>query len=207
MPRGRVTQAKVVGRLTLLLASLAVILLLSACREASRASQEETDEGNSTTFVRLELFPTDDSGVGGTANFTKAVAGTRVELELRGLSQPEEIYLAHVHPGYCEDKKHPDAPEGETAYHHGHEFSREEHGDAHVLKENGEATAEEIEYPLTPVESNARGEGSSTTVLEGVTLDKLLSGGPKYLNIHAVGSGDPPQLTCANLGEATQHTS
>jgi hypothetical protein len=42
----------------------------------------------------------------------------------------------------------------------------------------------------------------STTVLEGVALDELLSDGPKYLNVHAASSGDPPQLSCADLGEA-----
>jgi hypothetical protein len=49
------------------------------------------------------------------------------------------------------------------------------------------------------VESNAAGEGSNTTVLEGVALDGLLSHGSKQLNVHAAGSGEQPQLTCANL--------
>jgi hypothetical protein len=70
-----------------------------------------------------------------------------------------------------------------------------------VQEENHKATAEEIVYPLTPVESNASGEGSSTTVLEGVALNELLLHGPCYLNVHAAGSGDPPQLTCAVLGD------
>jgi hypothetical protein len=72
-----------------------------------------------------------------------------------------------------------------------------------VQEENDEADADEIEYPLTPVESNAAGAGSSTTVLEGVAPNELLSDGPKYLNVHAAGSGDPPQLACADLGEAS----
>jgi hypothetical protein len=72
-----------------------------------------------------------------------------------------------------------------------------------VQEENHEAAAEEIVYPLTPVVSNAAGEGSSTTVLDGVSLNDLLSDGPKYLNVHAAGSGDPPQLACADLGEAS----
>jgi hypothetical protein len=72
-----------------------------------------------------------------------------------------------------------------------------------VQEENHKATAEEIVYPLTPVESNAAGEGSSTTVLEGVAPNELLSDGPRYLNVHAAGSGDPLQLTCADLGEGS----
>jgi Cu/Zn superoxide dismutase len=200
MPRGKVAQVKLVGRVTPLLASLALMMfLLSGCGGASRASQEEIAKGRSASFVGLELPPTNNSGVSGSATFAKAATGTRVELKLRGLPEPHEIYLAHIHPGSCEDKDHLDPLKGETADHHGHE----EHGDAHEQEENDEATADGIEYPLTPVDSNAAGEGSSTTMLKGVTLDELLSHGPRYLNVHATGSGDPPQLTCANLRKAS----
>jgi hypothetical protein len=203
MPRSRVMQVKVVGRVTPLLVSLAMMVLLDGCGGASRASQEETAEGRNTTFARLQLSSTNNSGVGGIATFAKAAAGTRIELELRGLQEPHEIYLAHVHQGSCEDKEHPDAPEGETAVRQDHEHRHKEHTDAHEQEENGEATAGEIEYPLTPAESNAAGEGSSTTVLEGVTLYELLSDGPRYLNVHAASSGDQPQLACGDLGEAS----
>lgn len=76
-----------------------------------------------------------------------------------------------------------------------------------MQEENNKATAEEIVYALRPVESNVVGEGSSTTVLEGVTLGELFLYGPRYLNVHAAGSGDPPQLACAVLGGAGQRTS
>jgi hypothetical protein len=56
---------------------------------------------------------------------------------------------------------------------------------------------------LEPVESNAEGIGSSSTVLEGVTVGELLTGDSKYINVHAAGPGDPPQLVCANLSEAS----
>jgi hypothetical protein len=81
-----------------------------------------------------------------------------------GLPEPNELYLAHVHPGSCEDEEHSDAPESETADYHSHEYGHEEHADAQVQEENYEATADGFDYPLTPVESNAAGEGSSTTV-------------------------------------------
>jgi hypothetical protein len=205
MVRGKVTQVKLVGRVTPLLVGLALMmLLLSGCGEASRASQEESAEGRSTSFVRLELSPTNNSGVSGSATFTKAaIGGTRIELELRGLPEPDEIYLAHVHPGSCEDKDHHDPLGGKTADHHSHEHGHEGHADTRVQQENDEATADEIEYPLTPVESNAAGEGSSTIMLEGVALDQLLSDESKYLNVHAAGSGEQPQLACANLRQAS----
>ena len=38
-------------------------------------------------------------------------------------------------------------------------------------------------------------------MLEEPTVDGLLTGTPKYINVHATGTGEPPQLACANLGE------
>jgi len=205
MPRGKITQMKVVGRVTPVLAGLTLMTsLLSGCGEASRASQGEIAKGRSISSIRLELSPTNNSGVSGSATFTKAATGgTRIELELRGLPQPDEIYLTHVHPGSCEDKDHHNPPEGETADHYSHEHGHDEHADTHEQEENDGATADGIEYPLTPVESNAAGEGSSATVLEGVALKELSSDESKYLNVHAAGSGDPPQLACADLREAS----
>lgn len=209
MPRGKLTQVRVVGWVTPLLVGFALMMvLLSGCSVASRAYQEEVANGRSTSSIRLELRPTKNSGVSGSATLTQAAKGTRVELELKGLPEPNEIYLAHVHPGSCEDEELSEAPEGESANHHSHEYRHERHADAHVQEENHKATTDtdEIEYPLRAVESNAAGEGSSITVLEGVALDELLSHGPRYLNVHAAGSGDPPQLTCAVLGGAGQRT-
>jgi Cu/Zn superoxide dismutase len=203
MPRGKVTQVKVVRSVTPLLVAL-MMIVLSECGLASRTSQDEVANGKSTSSIRLELVPTNNLGVSSSVTFTKAATGTRVELELRGLSGPKEIYLAHVHPGSCEDEEHSEAPEGETANHHSHEHRHGGH--AHVQEETHKATAEEIVYPLTPVRSNAAGEGSSTTVLEGVALDELLLHRSRYLNVHAAGSGDPPQLTCADLGGPGQRT-
>jgi Cu/Zn superoxide dismutase len=207
MPRGKVTQVKVVGKITPLLASLALMmLLLSGCGGSSRASQEQTAEGKSTSTVRLELSPTNNSGVSGSVTFAKTATGTRVELDLRGLPEPEEIYLAHVHPGSCEDEEHTNVLESEAAHRQDQEHSHDEYTDAHEQEENGEAAANEIEYPLTPVESNAAGEGSSTTVLEDVALDELLPDGPRYLNVHAAEAGDQPQLTCTDIDGAELRT-
>jgi Cu/Zn superoxide dismutase len=168
-----------------------------------RASQEEVATGRSTSSIRLELPPTNNSGVSGSATFRQKATGTRVELELSGLPEPNEIYLAHVHPGSCEDEEHFGAPESETADHHSHEYRHEGHADAQAQEQSHKATTDGIEYPLTPVESNAAGAGSSATVLKGVVLDELISHGPRHVNVHAAGSGDPLQLTCADLGEAS----
>jgi len=52
------------------------------------------------------------------------------------------------------------------------------------------------------VEPDAKGDGTSTTVVHGVTLEGLLSGDPKHVNVHKPGSGEPPPVTCADLNEA-----
>jgi hypothetical protein len=84
---------------------------------------------------------------------------------------------------------------------HEHGNHAEHHGATHEHEHEG-GPADEIEYPLTPVESDARGDGKSTTVVEDLTLEGLLTGAPKYMNVHAAGTGEPPQLACVNLGEA-----
>jgi hypothetical protein len=186
----------VANRVTQLAIGLAVVLVVVGCAGgggSGRTPQGGSTEGPRATFANLDLSPTGGSGAKGSAAFAKTAAGTRIELELRGLPEPGETYLAHIHPGTCEDEQHAEAPGGETSDHH----------DEHGHWENIGA----IEYPLTPVESDARGKGSSTTVLQGVALDELFSHGPKYLNVHAAGSGDPPQLACAGLGKASQRTS
>ncbi len=67
---------------------------------------------------------------------------------------------------------------------------------------NAGEPAGEVEAPLTPVESDTKGRGSSTTVLHDASIDGLFSGKPELINVHAAGSGNPPPLACANLGSA-----
>jgi hypothetical protein len=72
MPSGKVTQVKVVGSLTPLLVGLALLMVvLSGCGVTSRASQEGLAKGRSTSSIRLELPPTNNLGVSGSATFRK----------------------------------------------------------------------------------------------------------------------------------------
>jgi hypothetical protein len=100
-----------------------------------------------------------------------------VVLDVSGLPGSGTMYLAHIHPGSCAEEEH------------GH--SHHEHG-----------ASEEIEYPLSPIDPDARGDGTSTTMVHDVTLEGLLSGEPMHVNVHRPGSGEPPPVTCANLDEA-----
>jgi hypothetical protein len=133
--------------------------------------------------AEVDLEPANGSGTKGAATLSKANGGVKVVLEVSGLSKSGTMYLAHIHPGTCEEE----AAGGEGSQKH----AAHEHG-----------RAKEIEYPLTPVEPSGKGNGSSTTVLKNVTLEGLLSGDPKHVNVHEPGAGEPPPVTCANLNEA-----
>ena len=139
----------------------------------------EKQVGNS---AEVALEPANGSQTTGTATLSKANGGVKVVLKVSGLPNSGTMYLAHIHPGSC-------AEEEQSGAEHGH--SHHEHG-----------ASEEIEYPLTPVEPDAEGNGTSTTLVHNVTLKGLLSGDPKHVNVHKPGSGEPPPVTCANLNEA-----
>ena len=142
-------------------------------------------EENVGDSAEVDLQPANGSDTRGTATFSKAKAeggGVKVVLKVTGLPRSGTMYLAHIHPGTC-------AEEEEGGAEHGH--SHHEHG-----------ASEEIEYPLTPVEPDAEGNGTSTTVLHHVTLEGLFSGEPKHVNVHKPGPGEPPPVTCAGLSEA-----
>jgi uncharacterized protein (DUF305 family) len=131
--------------------------------------------------AHVELEPANGSDTRGTVTLSKRDGGVKVALRVSGLPNSETMYLAHIHPGTC----------GEEEGGGSHEHGAHEHGGS-----------EEIEYPLSQVDPDQKGEGSSTTVLRNTTLEDLLSGEPKHLNVHAPGSGEPPPVTCANLNEA-----
>src|SRR5215213_10626582 len=100
--------------------------------------------------AEVELEPANGSGTTGTATLSKAEGGgVKIVLEVTGLPNSGTMYLAHIHPGTCTE-----ALEGGAEHHSSHH----EHG-----------TSKEIEYPLTPVEPDAGGSGTSKTVVHGVT--------------------------------------
>ena len=166
---------------------VAAIFLLAGCggggdsskatttAEETTASTAETTLSGTTTrgVAEVELAPMNDSDTSGTATFTDVAEGVQVDLGVQGLPNLNARYLTHIHPGTC----------------------AEEQGDS----EHDEGTMEEIEYPLPPITPDSEGRGTTTTVLEGVTVEQLFSGSPKYVNVHAEGSGDPPAIACSPL--------
>jgi hypothetical protein len=164
--------------LLLCVVALPAIFLMVGCTDGSSQAGQEGHAPTSDN-VKLALVPEHDSGVSGTASFEEISEGVLVKLKLRGLPKPNAFYLAHIHPGTC-------AEEGEP---HEHAEEGHEHGGG-------------IEYPLSQVNSDSEGHGSSTTTLRETSVDKLFSGEPKYVNVHEAGRGNPPILSCTDLKRA-----
>ena len=61
-----------------------------------------------------------------------------------------------------------------------------------------------VEYPLNSISTGPDGTGLSTTTLSNVTVAELLSGAPKYVNVHAEQTGNetPSGISCADLSSA-----
>jgi hypothetical protein len=140
------------------------------------------------------LRPAHDSGVSDTASFKNVSDTVVVALDLHNLPSPNTFYLAHIHPGTCAQG----GEVGQTSKHGEHA----EEAESQQRKRYGHEQGEEIEYPLSQVRSDSEGHGSSTTALHDTSFDKLFSGGPKHVNVHEAGSGNPPILTCADLKRA-----
>ena len=165
---------------------LAIFVTLYGCGQmsAQNGHPDKKDAAAPPNSAEVSLESANDSGTRGTATFSKAEGGdgVKVLLKVTGLLSSGTMYLAHIHPGTCaEEEKGEEGGGGERGYSH-HEHS----------------ASEEIEYSLTPVNPDVEGEGMSTTVVHHVTLEGLLSGEPKHVNVHEPGSGEPP-VTCADL--------
>jgi uncharacterized protein (DUF305 family) len=169
---------------------------IAASQRQEIHTMEAMSREHLVNFARIHLEPVGDSGVSGTATFEEIERGVRIDLDVEGLPKPGTTYLAHVHPGTC-------AVGEDSGHKHGEGGHQEEEGANHGGGHGGHMdTGEpmgEIEAPLKPVESDAEGRGSSTTVLHDATVDGLFSGEPEYLNVHAAGSGNPSPLACAEL--------
>ena len=161
-----------------------------ASTTASTTASTENESGN---FAQVQLAPMNGSGVTGTATFTDVAQGVRVDLGVQGLPDPNASYLTHIHTGTCADEEQ--GGEADHEADHEDEHAGPDQGGEH----NEEGPMAEIEYPLPPITPDPEGKGTTTTVLEGTTVDQLFSGNPKYINVHAEGSGTPPAIACSPL--------
>ena len=116
----------------------------------------------------LELTPSRDSGVSGTATLTEVGGQLQVQLNVQGLPEDGVEHIAHIHTdATCADDR---ADQGGP-----------------------------VEFPLEDVVAQGNA-GSSTTTLD-TTLSDLSDGTERYVNVHAVNTGEgvPPGIACADL--------
>jgi hypothetical protein len=175
--------------------ALSAIFLLVGCGGGASQGEQDHTTHNQSGNVKLDLHPEGDSGVSGTASFEDTSDGVVVKLDLRNLPKPNTFYLAHIHPGTCAEGEE----EGEA---HEHGKQHDEEGYGHEHGESSHEPGEEIEYPLSQVESDSEGHASSTTPLPDTSVEKLFSGDPKHVNVHELGGSNPPILACADLKQA-----
>ena len=144
---------------------------------AGTTGEETAITSTEVARTTVELRPSSDSGVTGTATFIETAGEVvTVDLELRNLlDDPGAVYPVYIHVGGT-------CPEERAGY------------------------SAPLEYPLDPVVVQQTEEttghdvtASSTTALDGLSLDQLLSGLPRYINVYALGDEVPPGIACGDL--------
>ena len=170
------------GTLPILL-FVVLVVMLSGCGGGGTSSSSGGETASAETASKtVDLTPSRDSGVSGTATFTDTQDGVEVRLDMEGFREdPRYQRMAHIHEGgtCADDRAGNDAP---------------------------------IKYALNPVTLETEGKGTSTTKIVGVTTDQLFSGSPKYINVHtttrSIEEGPPPEskrktvppgISCADL--------
>ena len=175
---GRIRMVKRVVPLLLLFAIFAFIASGCAGGGGGETTAETTSEGTVPTELAsttVDLTPSGDSGVSGYARLTnRSDGGVDVELYVQNLQDQ---------PG-TEHLAH---------IHQGGTCADDRAG-------NGAP----VQYPLNSVFTGPDGSGSSTSTISNVTVAELFSGSPKYVNVHAVQTGNetPPGISCADLSSA-----
>jgi hypothetical protein len=215
-----------------LLGAAVLSLALSGCAEFGDTSSGTTESretsgattatpsGGGTTVgevaAEIELKPVGDSGTSGTVIFKNiGTLGVQTELRVSGLPKPGSAYYAQIHEGECTD-----LGTGGHENKEGHEHSALGPSLALVRLDGLIAKAAEyahgghdedlpedelpgnIDQPIT-IQGSADGTASVVSLLEGVALDRIFSGEPKYLDLHAADSEDAPPLACADLRKSS----
>jgi len=218
-------------RFTLL--ALVLALPLGGCGESGEpdtASKEEESSDVTTVststegiavggvFAQAEFAPVGGSDVRGTATFREVGdLGVQVELDTSGWQKPGTSYYAQIHEGDCTsveaegdaaDTNHVHEPEPSGAsYDHEHANGAHDHEDGEEDHHHDEASiADELPGDIDqPVEglSSYDGTASVTSLLEGVTSEQILSGEPKYFDLHATDPEYAAPLACASLSETS----
>lgn len=165
-----------------------VLLSLAGCGAGETGAGAAGGNGGRSdgpgTVVELEAL-----GGSGTTGIVALVpgdgGGSEIRLSLRGLPDPQGIYVGAVYRGSCPN---PTEDQGSLPGNHAeYRFAHGNHGRPEI--------EEGVVQPLTSVASNPEGKGSSVTPLP-TPPEEMLSGAPKYVDVHGEGG---PALACADL--------
>jgi hypothetical protein len=177
-------------------------------------------------FAKVDLGPVGDSSTRATAVFKKVGdLGVQVELAASGLPQPGADYFSQIHEGSCAGVQEEQEEEGGDHRHehdgdHDHQHGgvgpavalirlntllakvpeQANGGHDHSAAPAGKLPGN-IDYPLV-FSSSTDGTAFFTTLLEGVAPEEVVSGKPKYIDLHPLGSEDSGTLACADLSDA-----
>jgi hypothetical protein len=196
--------------------------------EASQPAPEPTtqpsasSEGGITVgkaIAEAELRPVGDSGTRGTAVFKEVGnLGIQVELDVLGLptKDPNATYYAQVHEGSCSEERTGEGHEEEhdassfvlplALVRFDHLLAKGSGLEAHGGHEPGipEVPPGRIDQPIS-FGASANGTVSVSTLLEGVAPERLTSGGPEYIHLHAADSegASEEEMSCGDLNKAS----
>lgn len=158
----------------------------SAQASGGETTAGTTGEGTvitSTEVARttVELTPSNNSGVTGTATLIETAGEVvTVDLELRSLlDDPGAVYPAYIQTGStCADERAGNSAPVEYTL------------DPVIVQQTEETSGQDV-------------TASSTTAIDGLSLEQLLSGPQKYINVYPPGSGVPPVIACGDLPRTT----
>ena len=147
---------------------LGITLLAILAWGTSAGAQEE----NRT----VELTPSRDSGVSGTATFQDTGGGVQVNLNLQGFPEGGVEHLAHIHSGAtCQDDR------------------------------NDQGGPVEFPLESVTAKDDGTGS-STTTIEGTTVAQLFDGSEKRYVNVHdkATGSGTPPGIACADLASTAR---
>jgi Cu/Zn superoxide dismutase len=145
-------------------AALSIALLVALAIPASAKAQEEGME--------VELTPSRDSGVSGTATLRDVGSGVEVSLEMQGLPEPGVKHINHIHAGgTCADDR------------------------------AGNTAPVTIPLKTVVAQDDGTGS-ATTTIEDVTTAQLFSEDEERFILFHAKaeeGGGVPPGIACANL--------